>query len=58
MEMMLNAAAADLAECRDAFVLAQQTLDIDLERRALAKYRALCDVLFTFGIALDLIPVL
>lgn len=57
METMLAAAALDLAEARDAFVLAQQTLDLDLETRAVAKYRALCDVLHTFGISIALVPV-
>ena len=57
METMLAAAALDLADCRAAFVLAAQTLDQELESRAVAKYRALCDVLHTFGISIALVPV-
>lgn len=52
---VLAALAADLADARYLFTLAETTLDLAMQATALEKFRAVCDIAWTFGIPMPAI---
>lgn len=56
MDAFKTAAALDIADAKYLLALARQTLDTELEAFAIAKYRTVCDMLYTFGVAIDSLP--
>ncbi len=50
---VLAAARKDLACAVDMFNIARASYDLDLEQRAVAKYRALVDTMHAFGVPMS-----